>query len=164
MKKCLTCGMVFLFGVAIGSCIPQGPSGDVPEFVSSGKVYDSQVKLLDQFVAAFKAKDADRCAELYADDAIYMVPSESVQVGNQAIRNGYVDTFKAMAGTDVKELSEPVGQVLSMGEWAVVRGSGQSTMSSVDGDTTTTYNWMILSRKGSDGSWKMVWDMFKYGH
>lgn len=164
MKNVLVYSIVFLLGLAAGWIIPKGPSVNSPEFVSRGEVYDQQVKLLDSFVAAFKAKDADRCADLYADDAVYIVPEIPVQTGNRAIREGYVQAFELMADKEIKSLAEPVAQVLSMGDWAVIRGSGRSTETAADGDTTSTYNWVILSRKEPDGSWKMVWDIFALDH
>jgi uncharacterized protein (TIGR02246 family) len=164
MKNRLVYGVVFLIGLAAGWIIPKDRAVNSPEFVSRGEVYDQQVKLLDRFVAAFKAKDADRCADLYAEDAVYMVPAIPVQTGNRAIREGYVEAFESMADKEVKSLTEPVSQVLSMGDWAVIRGSGRSTETAAGRDTTSTYNWVIISRKEPDGSWKMVWDIFTLDH
>jgi len=160
VKYIIPCATSLVLGLAAGWMIPRKPVITQPEFVSSGEVYNSQAELLDRFVAAFKSKDADRCADLYSSDAVYMVPSLKPQVGNPAIRKGYVDTFAAMADSQVQELSEPIEQVVSMGDWAVIRGSGRSTESTSGEDKTSTYNWMILSRKESDGTWKMVWDIF----
>lgn len=164
MKNPLVFGVVFLLGLATGWIIPKDQAVKSPEFVRHGEVYDQQVQLLDRFVAAFKAKDADGCADLYADDAVYMVPAIPIQTGNRAIREGYIGAFEAMADKEVKSLTEPVAQVLSMGNWAVIRGSGRSTETASDGETTLTYNWVILSRKEPDGSWKMVWDIFTLDH
>ena len=160
VKYLMSWAACLLVGFAAGWASSRAAVTMGPEFVISGEVYDSQVAMLDRFVTAFKSKDADRCADLYSDDAVYMVPSLPAQVGNPAIRKGYVDTFNAMAESQVKELSEPIEQVVMMGDWAVIRGSGRSTVSKSGEDTTSTYNWMILSRKDPDGTWKMVWDIF----
>ena len=163
-KRAIAFGIVFLLGLTAGWILPRASAVNSPKFVGEGEVYDQQVQLLDRFVAAFKAKDAERCADLYAADAVYMVPETPLQTGNRAIRDGYVKTFESMADKEIKSLTEPVAQVLSMGEWAVLRGSGRSTETAAGGDKTSTYNWVILSRKEPDGSWKMVWDIFTLDH
>ena len=119
VRSFIPCAVCLLVGLAAGWMIPREAVISQPEFITSGEVYESQTELLGRFVAAFKSKDADRCADLYSADAVYMVPSSTAQIGNPAIRQGY---------------------------------SGE--------DTTQRYNWMILSRKDSKGTWKIVWDIF----
>lgn len=116
VKNLMSCVAYLVVGFAAGWAAPREAGTKEPEFVTSGKVYDSQIAMLDRFVTAFKSKDADRCADLYSDDAVYMVPSLPAQVGNPAIRKGYVDTFNAMVESRVKELSEPIEQVVMMGD------------------------------------------------
>ena len=57
---------------------------------------------------------------------------------------------------------EPIAEVLSMGDWAIVRGTGSSTEAINGSVKTKTYKWIILSQKQDDGMWKMVWDIFNY--
>ena len=160
VRSFIPCAVCLLVGLAAGWMIPREAVISQTEFITSGEVYESQTELLGRFVAAFKSKDADRCADLYSADAVYMVPSSTAQIGNPAIRQGYVDTFESMAETQVKTLSEPIEQIVSMGDWAVLRGWGEITESQSGEDTTQRYNWMILSRKDSKGTWKIVWDIF----
>ena len=59
-------------------------------------------------------------------------------------------------------MGEPVAEVLAMGDWAVVRGTGSSTEAINGSVKIKTYKWIILSQKQDDGMWKMVWDIFNY--
>jgi ketosteroid isomerase-like protein len=60
------------------------------------------------------------------------------------------------------KMVEPVVEVLEMGDWAVVRGTGISTEIIKGNLQTKTYKWVILSQKQDDETWKMVWDIFNY--
>ena len=131
------------------------------KIVKDGTVYEAQKTLLGKFVNAFLERNAKGCADLYAKNAIYMIPETQALEGYNAILDSYNELFSYSLVSEMK-MVEPVVEVLEMGDWAVVRGTGSST-EIIKGDLQTkTYKWVILSQKQDDETWKMVWDIFNY--
>jgi len=68
-------------------------AGSDPALAQGGKVSE-EIRLIEDFVAAFNAKDVDRIMTFFSSDAIYHnMPTEPVQ-GTEAVRNliaGYVN-------------------------------------------------------------------------
>ena len=132
-------------------------------FINKGDVYEAQKDLLNNFVKAWLNEDAEGCASLYDNDAIYMIPGIPVLEGYSSILDSYKQQF-SIPRDYIASMQEPVFEVLPMDDWAMVRGTGNSKKI-INGDTlTTNYKWIILSRKQKDGSWKIVWDIFNYDH
>ena len=153
--------MLFLAGIGIGFFVLPGSGSEAAVFVEAGPLYDGQKELLGEFVEAFQGRDAKACGDLYTENAVYMIPEKPVLEGSAAILESYKEQFRAPPSSKM-EMSEPVAEVLAMGDWAVTRGTGSSA-ETIDGDVETrTYKWIILSQKQDDGTWKMVWDIFNY--
>jgi ketosteroid isomerase-like protein len=153
--------LLFLAGIGIGFFVTPGSGSARAAFVEDGPLYDGQKKLLGEFVAAFLRRDAKGCGDLYTEDAVYMIPETPALEGSAAILENYKEQFRVPPSSKL-EMSEPVAEVLAMGDWAVVRGTGSSA-ETIDGDVETkTYKWIILSQRQDDGTWKMVWDIFNY--
>lgn len=153
--------LLFLTGSGIGVFATYSSGSERAVFVKDGPIYDGQEKLLGEFVAACLGRDAKGCGDLYAENAIYMIPETPVLEGHAAILESYKELFKAPPPAEMK-MSEPVTEVLAMGDWAVVRGTGSSTEIIDDGVESRTYKWIILSHRQEDGKWRMVWDIFNY--
>ncbi len=81
--------------------------------------------------------------------------------GYATILKSYKELFSHSPASDMK-MSEPVAEVLVMGDWAVVRGTGSSTEAVNGSSKTKTYKWIIFSQNQDDGTWNMVWDIFNY--
>ncbi len=161
MDKFLMGNLLLLAGIGIGIFVTPSSGSERPVFVKDGPIYDGQKKLLGEFVKTFLERNAKGCADLYAENAIYMVPETPVLEGYDAILDSYKELFALPSSSEVK-MTEPVAEVLAMGDWAVVRGTGSST-ETIDGSSRTkTYKWIILSHKQTNGEWRMVWDIFNY--
>ena len=160
--KCLISSVVCLIvGATIGSfAAPESPETG-PAFVTEGEVYDGQVQLLEQFVEACLARDAKKCADLYTADTVYMVQDQPALEGYDAVLKDYQSLFATESSAEI-EMAEPVQQVLSMGDYAVIRGTGYNIESTDGNAKKVTYKWLILSKRQPDGSWKMVWDIYNY--
>jgi ketosteroid isomerase-like protein len=118
--------LLFLTGIGLGVFVPHSSGSEIAVFVKEGPIYDGQKKLLGEFVEAFLERDASGCGDLYAENAIYMIPETPVLEGHTAILESYKEQFRAPPPSEMK-MSEPVAEVLAMGDWAVVRGTGSST-------------------------------------
>ena len=130
--------------------------------VKSGPVYDAQQELLAAFVKAFAEGDAEGCASLYTEDTIYMQADLPIERGRDVVLEGYAEFF-ANRPNKLIEISEPIEEVISFGDMAVVRGTGKNVEETPEGETVTkTYKYMILSEKQEDGSWQMKWDIYNF--
>lgn len=130
--------------------------------VKKGVVYEGQQKLLSDFVNAFTRGDAEACAELYTDDTIYMQAGLPIEKGKNIVQNGYETYFKSRTNKVIK-VSEPIEEVISFGNMAVIRGIGENIEETPQGiQITKHYKYMILSEKQKDGSWKMKWDIYNF--
>ena len=130
--------------------------------VKSGPVYDAQQDLLAAFVKAFAEGDAEGCASLYTEDTIYMQADLPIERGRDVVLKGYAEFF-ANRPNKLIEISEPIEEVISFGDMAVVRGTGKNVEETPEGETVTkTYKYMILSEKQEDESWQMKWDIYNF--
>ncbi|HJN90393.1 MAG TPA: hypothetical protein QGG93_08685 [Verrucomicrobiota bacterium] len=162
MKTIIIPVVTFALGVFVGfSFVATGSESD-GVVVTSGPVYEGQKKLLDSFVEACIAGDAEGCAKLYTDDTIYMQPELPIEVGREVVFSGYHDYFKTRTNK-VIEVIEPIEEVISFGNWVAMRGTGKNVEETPDGVLETkTYKYMILSEKQPNGSWLMKWDIYNY--
>ena len=115
-------------------------------FINKGADYDAQKELLNNFVDAWLREDAVGCASLYENDAIYMIPGVPILEGYTSILESYKKQFSIPRDYKVT-MEEPVVEVLPMGDWAMVRGTGDSKKIVNGVSQTRTYKWIILSRK-----------------
>ena len=145
------------------ACANRSP--EIPQngkLVTKGAVYEGQQKLLSDFVDAFTKGDAEACARLYTDDTIYMQAGLPIEKGKNIVRNGYETYFKSRTNKVIK-VSEPIEEVISFGNMAVIRGIGENIEETPQGiQITKHYKYMILSEKQKDGSWKMKWDIYNF--
>ena len=115
--------------------------------VESGPVYEGQQKLLSAFVKAFTDGDAEGCAKLYTEDTIYMQAELPIEKGRDVVLDGYQKYFKSRKNKII-EVSEPIKEVISFGNMAVIRGTGKNVEETPEGvQIIKTYKYMILSEK-----------------
>ena len=132
------------------------------ELVKSGPVYEGQKKLLSAFVKAFTEGDAEGCAKLYTEDTVYMQAGLPIEIGRNIVLDGYQKYFSSRTNKII-EMEEPIKEVISFGNMAVIRGTGKNIEETPSGvRITKTYKYMILSEKQNDGSWQMKWDIYNY--
>jgi len=117
----------------------------------------------DQFDAAQAAGDADGLAALYADDAVRMMPDLPAWVGNAAIRAGFESELQLMAERwSSAEIDNVARDVVVFGDWATVRGTSTARFTPANGGEpiSSTAKWLAFYRRESDGTWKIVWDIW----
>jgi len=125
--------------------------------------HDADVKAIgdieEQMVKDWAAKDADKLAAHYADDAVLMTPGGEPVHGKEAVRN----TAKQMVADPALSLTFQATKVdvAKSGDLGYTQGSYRMTMTNPathkpmddHGSYVTTY------RKQADGSWKAVADI-----
>lgn len=112
----------------------------------------------DKWAAAMSAEDVDALMALYSDEAVSMDPGEPSHVGHQAIRA----KFERDLGNNAFEIVSTVDDVVVSGDYAVIRGSDNDTLSPKDGGEPSNLNskWMILTQRQPDGTWKILWEIW----
>ena len=159
MRHSLLTATVFLIGFGSGTLCGTAGTKTKTTAVSAGVEFAEQEVLLESFVDAWLDEDADRTVDLYTDNAVYMVPGAPMIHGRDAVRRHFAAEFTKRDGVGL-EMTEPVQEVVSFGDWAVARGIGASIETGMGKSTSVTYKWMVLSQKQLDGSWKMAWDIY----
>ena len=107
---------------------------------------------------AWAAKDTDKVAALYADDATVMLPDTPVMTGKAAISAG----FKG-AGSDPNfalSLQTTSVDTSKGGDLGYVRGSYMVHQTDAKSKKATMEkgNYVLVYKKQADGSWKIVAD------
>jgi len=85
LKKLLIGTLLFLTGIGVGIVGPPSSGAETPVFVNDGPSYEGQKKLLADFVKASLERDTKGCADLYAENAIYMVAETPVLEANRRV-------------------------------------------------------------------------------
>ena len=162
MKNHLFTVAAFVLGVVVGFSFVATGSEPYGVVVDEGPVYDGQKKLIDSFVKAFTAGDAEGCAKLYTEDTIYMQAELPMEVGREVVLAGYQEYFKGRTNKII-EMAEPISEVITFGNMAAFRGTGKNIEETPAGERVTkTYKYMILSEKQPGGSWQMKWDIYNF--
>ena len=162
MKNHLFTVAAFVLGVVVGFSFVATGSEPYGLVVDEGPVYGGQKKLIDSFVKAFTAGDAEGCAVLHTEDTIYMQAELPMEVGRDVVLAGYQEYFKGCTNKII-EMGEPIAEVITFGNMAAFRGTGKNIDETPAGvRKTKTYKYMILSEKQPDGWWQMKWDIYNY--
>ena len=125
--------------------------------------HDADVKALKdneaQWSQAWAAKDPDKIASYYADDAVVMVPGSPATSGKAAIR----DSLKQMLSDPAVSLNFQASRVdvAKSGDLAYTQGA--YTLTVTDPQTKQVIhdhgNYVTAYRKQADGTWKAVSDI-----
>jgi uncharacterized protein (TIGR02246 family) len=109
--------------------------------------------LRNQFVAAYKAGDADKVAALYTDDAVVLPKDEATVKGRSAIAASDKAFFDQFTPKQVVLSSE---EIKIMGDWAFDRGTYKLTIAPKAGGQSATAEgrYLVLLQRQTDGSWK----------
>jgi ketosteroid isomerase-like protein len=106
------------------------------------------------FDQAFNAKQADKIAALYADNAVVMpAPAGAPVIGTQALQ----EFFTGLIGAGVIEHQLTLLDAVEDGNLAYQRGTWGAAMIGEDGAKQTFGgNVHLVYRKQADGQWKAV--------
>jgi uncharacterized protein (TIGR02246 family) len=125
--------------------------------------HDADVKAINDLEAqwnqAYVAKDPDKIASFYADDAVLMVPGEDAIRGKDAIHSG----FKQMVADSAMSLKFHSDRVDVAKSGDMAYSAGTYEMTATDSATHKVINdhgnFVTDYRKQADGSWKAVADI-----
>ena len=117
----------------------------------------------NEVVAAFTARDPDRIAGLYAEDAVFFTPGRPAIAGRAAIAKVMAEDFRDPGFS--LELADQHSAISASGDLAYTRGAfkvgftspGSHEVQSVGG------NYLQVFRKKADGGWEIVEDISSPG-
>jgi uncharacterized protein (TIGR02246 family) len=105
-------------------------------------------RVLEQFVDAWNAGDADAFAKLYTDPHVDVNHTPATETRAETV----AALRKRFAGPTPR-LSVSSDEVLVFGDWAVQRG----TISLASSDSTQRLRYIEVLRRESDGCWRVHW-------
>ena len=109
--------------------------------------------------AAVAARDPERTAGFYADNAVLMPVAEPIVEGRDAIREEWRHVFGIPGFTNTSRLValEPS----QAGDLAYLRGVYESPMLGPDGQQVIERGkWLSVWKRQADGAWRIVADIF----
>ena len=111
------------------------------------------------FSTAAQAKNVDAAVAFYADDVAAMAPNESLKAGRDSARKMWADMV-AMPGFSISWQPTKV-DVARSGDLGYTIGTYELTMNGPDGKPMVDRGkYAEVWRKQTDGSWKVVVDIF----
>jgi ketosteroid isomerase-like protein len=113
----------------------------------------------DDWSKAAVAKDVDRVASFYAQDAVVFPPDEPVAVGSVAARKVWA-SYSADPTYQISSKTTSAGVEKGTG-WTA--GTFQDSSTGADGKTVAKNGkYVCVWRKGTDGKWKAIRDIWNY--
>ncbi len=147
--------LVLLLATVIGSSVSATASAD-DNMSAKAKML---IKLDDDWSAAAVARDVDRLASFYAEDAIAYPPSEPVAVGRAAAKNVWATYFADPTfSISWKTLH---AEVSKSGELGYTSGTYEASYKGPDGKPVAEKGKYLCTWKlQGDGTWKAIHDMW----
>lgn len=155
MKTLVTlCGMT-LISIAATGCNTAPPAAPDTHEADVKAISDTE----QQMVKDWAAKDADKVAAAYADDAVVMTPGADATHGKEAIR-AMVKQMVADPGLSLTFQPSRV-EVAKAGDMGYTQGSYKLSITDpkTKKETTDHGSYVTTYRKLPDGSWKAVADI-----
>ena len=113
----------------------------------------------DEALEIAQAKDAERWASVYADDARVFPPNALLVTGKEAIRNLFAELF-ASPGFEIDWEVTRV-EVSRAGDLGYVVGTHEATVNDAEGNPITDRGkWIAIWKKQADGTWKCIEDIW----
>ncbi len=144
-----------------------GNKYDSPEFpnqgilISNGPELEEVQKITGEYVRTHVEGDFEECSSLFAENAVYMVPGRPSLKGRSQIKAYLKESFTGRGDNKILDMKEPAEEVIFFGDYATVRGTGYNNILREDSTITkSTYKWMVLARRDSEGNWITVWDIY----
>jgi ketosteroid isomerase-like protein len=135
----------------VAACQPAPPPVDLEaakkSLMDADKAWSETTKNTETFVSFF------------ADDASIFPPNAPIQTGREAI-NAFVTQLMSLPGFSL-EWTAKTAEVASSGDLGYTTGSAIFKMNDPAGNPVAdTVKYVTVWRKGPDGSWKAVADIF----
>lgn len=148
----------YLVGCKYNAEAPSFPQGVI---LNSGPGLENIQAVTEIFLQAWNKRDAAGCANTYSKDAIFMPQGHTSIEGRENIRKFFNDNEWEVTDDAAMNIEEEVDEVIYFGEWAVMRGTGEITVSETDTtEQKYRFKWVMLSKKNELGEWESVWDIF----
>jgi len=113
----------------------------------------------DEALKIAQAKDAERWASVYADDARVFPPNALLVTGKEAIRKLFAELF-ASPGFEIDWEVTRV-EVSRAGDLGYVVGTHKVTVNDDEGNPVTDRGkWIAIWKKQADGTWKCIEDIW----
>ncbi len=113
----------------------------------------------DEALKIAQAKDAERWASVYADDARVFPPNAPLVTGKEAIRKHFAELF-ASPGFEIDWEVTRV-EVSRAGDLGYVVGTHKVTVNDAEGNPVTDRGkWIAIWKKQADGTWKCIEDIW----
>ena len=113
----------------------------------------------DEALEIAQAKDAERWASVYADDARVFPPNALLVTGKEAIRTLFAELF-ASPGFEIDWEVTRV-EVSRAGDLGYVVGTHKVTVNDAEGNPVTDRGkWIAIWKKQADGTWKCIEDIW----
>jgi uncharacterized protein (TIGR02246 family) len=121
---------------------------------------ESAIRTTDaQWLAAAQARDAEKAASFWSDDATIVAPNSPLINGKQAIKNYVAGAFSS-PDFSIQWVTDKI-VVARSGEMAYATGSDQFTYRTPDNKLVTEHtNGVVVWKKQTDGSWKAAIDIW----
>ena len=110
----------------------------------------------DAWLLAFSGRDADKLAQLYADDAVVMPEAEPSASGAASINGFYLDYFGRLHSGSYS-ISVPASQIMTGASGDLGYRAGVYRMSDGTGTQVDTGKWLQVWRRAG-GEWRVVRD------
>ena len=147
-----------LLSLAAAGCKPGGAGAKLTTDATVEQDRAAIDKVRNQYVATWKAANAERIATLYTNDALVLYPNQPAVVGSSAIL-AYFKSFFDQFAQEVFQLSSEEIEVA--GPWAFDRGTYRwRGVPRAGGDPIEDYGkYLVILERQADGSWKVARDM-----
>ncbi len=147
-------GLVALLDRALGAGGAAGEGDDDDDDEASAKAI---TKLDDDWSAAAVARDVERVASFYADDAIAYPPNEPVALGKNAARAVWARFFEIPSF----EISWKTTHAQVTGDLGFTSGTYTDSFKGDDGALVKEQGkYLCVWKRQADGSWKAIHDMW----
>jgi uncharacterized protein (TIGR02246 family) len=149
---------VFVLMSVMAACTPAGNPPQTSVKPNLEKDSNAINRLRDEFVAAWKAGDADRVANGYTNDAVLLPQNSAGVTGKSAILALNKSFFDQFAPNNFELSSE---EVQIMGDWAFDRGTYKFMITPKTGGEPITDQgkYIVLLQRQADGFWKVARDI-----
>lgn len=153
--------LIFIFGFWAGSNYAESKISNQGILINSGTELEKVQQITSEYVRTHVAADYEECSALFAKNAVYMVPGRPSLNGREQIRSYSKESFKSRGNNKIPDMKEPAEEVIFFGDYAALRGIGFDTIQKEDSTiTTSTYKWMVLAQRETNGNWTTVWDIY----
>ncbi len=143
------------------ACAPAGQDSSEAATSQEESAAAYQEQLVEGgWAEAFNAGDAQRIAAFYTEDAVRIPPDEAPIQGREAIRRNFQETFDGFSSHQIR--SSPPAEIHASGDWIMARGTW--TLEGTPAESGAAFdqagNYVVVSRRGADGQWKLHWEMW----